>query len=265
MKAILIISICLISHFLCAFGHKSIISDVQNFMRQPDLYNIKEPFEFSHIHTSHPLPANELQYHGTTTLAFIWKDEVICAVDSRASIGDYVGSSEVKKIFPLSKNMIATMAGGAADCAYWIRRISREVKAFNFEFESKLSVKAVAKLFTNVLRDLRQIEISVGTMIAGVDSTGPALFYLDSAGNCVEGPCFCVGSGATLAYAVLDAEDLTSLSLEAALDTAAWAVRHATHRDGFSGGFINVFRINSTGCHHVYRRHAKRMPLPLPK
>ena len=71
-----------------------------------------------------------------------------------------------------------------------------------------------------------------------------------------------MGSGASLAYAVLDAENVTCQELESALETAAWAVRHATHRDGFSGGFINVFRINCTGCHHVKQVHAKHMLIP---
>mmetsp|Transcript_27150 Transcript_27150/g.27391 ORF Transcript_27150/g.27391 Transcript_27150/m.27391 type:complete len:104 (-) Transcript_27150:3-314(-) len=94
-------------------------------------------------------------------------------------------------------------------------------------------------------------------MIAGVDSTGPSLYYLDNSATCLSGPYFCVGSGASLAYSVLDATDLPSLNSEEAIHIAAKAVRHAAHRDGFSGGFINVFRINSTGIHHVMRKHAK--------
>mmetsp|Transcript_15252 Transcript_15252/g.14645 ORF Transcript_15252/g.14645 Transcript_15252/m.14645 type:complete len:127 (-) Transcript_15252:787-1167(-) len=39
-----------------------------------------------------PRPLNELQYHGTTTLAFKFNDGVIVAVDSKASVGSYVGS-----------------------------------------------------------------------------------------------------------------------------------------------------------------------------
>jgi len=72
-----------------------------------------------------------------------------------ASIGNYVGSRTVKKIFPISKSMIATMAGGAADCAYWIRRISRQMKILEFEYGSEFSVKATAKFMANTLRDYR--------------------------------------------------------------------------------------------------------------
>ena len=36
--------------------------------------------------------------HGTTTLAFVFKGGVIVAVDSRATMGSYIGSQHVKKI-----------------------------------------------------------------------------------------------------------------------------------------------------------------------
>ena len=51
-------------------------------------------------------------------------------------------------------------------------------------------------------------------MCAGVtESEGPALYYVDSDGTRLSGNLFCVGSGQTFAYGVLDAEyhyDLTA-------------------------------------------------------
>ena len=54
---------------------------------------------------------NQLQYHGTNTLAFVYENSVVIAVDSMASLGDYVGSRTVKKVLPVSKHVVATMAG----------------------------------------------------------------------------------------------------------------------------------------------------------
>ncbi len=42
-------------------------------------------------------------------------------------------------------------------------------------------------------------------------------------------------------------------SREFAISTAVRAVKHATLRDGFSGGYINVLEVNSTGIHHILR------------
>ena len=43
-----------------------------------------------------------------------------------------------------------------------------------------------------------------GTMIAGYDTTGPALYYVDSEGQRTPGKVFSVGSGSLYAYGVLD-------------------------------------------------------------
>ena len=121
------------------------------------------------------------------------------------------------------------------------------------------------------------------------------MFYVDSEGSCIEGDMFCVGSGAQFAYAILDSAEsaevdeeksfyaeevaesgldsphhvqqshwssvLSRLPLQDAIDTAVKAVRHATYRDGFSGGYINVLLVNATGIHHVRRVDSRTIPI----
>jgi len=99
-------------------------------------------------------------------------------------------------------------------------------------------------------------------MVAGWDTQngrGASLYYVDSEGTCIPGKTFCVGSGANLAYSILDSETLSDLSVDKAVDLATWAIRHATNRDGFSGGWINVFHINATGIHHMKRLDSRNI------
>ena len=98
----------------------------------------------------------------------------------------------------------------------------------------------------------------------------------------MEGDVFCVGSGGTLAYGVLDgcfrelivkkANDSTALgpndrsedrnmTVDDAVSLAVKAIRHATHRDSFSGGYINVFHLNESGAVHVYREDSRQIEL----
>jgi 20S proteasome subunit beta 5 len=56
---------------------------------------------------------------GTTTLAFVFKEGVIMAVDSRATMGNFISSETVRKVIEISPLKLATIAGGAADCQYW--------------------------------------------------------------------------------------------------------------------------------------------------
>ena len=57
------------------------------------------------------------------------KGGVLLAVDSRATGGMYIGSGSVKKIIEINKFLLGTMAGGAADCTYWERVLSKQVIA----------------------------------------------------------------------------------------------------------------------------------------
>ncbi len=64
-----------------------------------------------------------------------------------------------------------------------------------------------------------------GTMCAGVTpSEGPALYYVDSDGSRLSGNLFCVGSGQTFAYGVLDAEYRYDLTTEEALELGRRAI-----------------------------------------
>jgi 20S proteasome alpha/beta subunit len=98
---------------------------------------------------------NNCQYHGTTTIAFKYKNSVLICVDSRASIGNYVGSRTVKKVFPISKTVVATMAGGAADCAYWIRQVGLMVKLIEMNYGESVKVSTVARLLSSNLREYK--------------------------------------------------------------------------------------------------------------
>lgn len=237
---------------------------------------------FTSIHESKFLKNKELQYHGTTTMAFQHRDAIIVCVDSKASMGNYVGSKTVKKVIPVSSHIIATMAGGAADCSFWIKWLSCEAKLAEWNYGTKLSVGSLAKLLARKLVEEGKGELSVGTMIAGYDRTGPALRYVDSQGVCVEGDMFCVGSGSIVAYSALDSlmhdqkqqdsesiadakkkSKLDDLDVDQAVDAALWAVRQATVRDGFSGGFLNVFMVNVTGVHHIKRVDSRTLKLNL--
>lgn len=56
---------------------------------------------------------------GTTTLAFVFKEGIIIAVDSRATMGNFISSEKVRKVIEISDKKLATIAGGAADCQFW--------------------------------------------------------------------------------------------------------------------------------------------------
>eukprot|EP00577_Skeletonema_sp_RCC1716_P004334 CAMPEP_0113422210 /NCGR_PEP_ID=MMETSP0013_2-20120614/28337_1 /TAXON_ID=2843 ORGANISM="Skeletonema costatum, Strain 1716" /NCGR_SAMPLE_ID=MMETSP0013_2 /ASSEMBLY_ACC=CAM_ASM_000158 /LENGTH=1367 /DNA_ID=CAMNT_0000309935 /DNA_START=266 /DNA_END=4369 /DNA_ORIENTATION=- /assembly_acc=CAM_ASM_000158 len=193
--------------------------------------------------------------HGTTTISFLFKGGIIAAVDSRASIGSFVGSKTTQKVLPVSKTVLGTMAGGAADCSYWIRFLRNESKMHELTHDGRaISVARASRILSSVLYGNRGLDLSVGTMIMGYDKRdGFSIYYIDNTGVRIKGDMFAVGSGSTFALGILDTEERKfDMSEEEAVALGIKAIRHATLRDAASGGFIGVYLINEKGWRKVF-------------
>ena len=113
--------------------------------------------------------------HGTTTLAFKFKHGVIVAVDSRASMGSYIGSGTVRKVIEINPYLLGTMAGGAADCAFWERNLARECRLYELRNGQRISVAAASKILSNYTNSYKGYGLSIGSMVIGFDQRGPQL------------------------------------------------------------------------------------------
>jgi len=189
--------------------------------------------------------------HGTTTLAFKYNGGIIIAVDSRATGGMYIFSGNVKKIIPINQYLMGTMAGGAADCMYWERVLSKQCRLYELRNKQRISVAAASKLLSNICFEYKGYGLSMGTMIAGWDKKGPGLYYVDSDGTRTDGKVFSVGSGSIFAYGVLDKGYRMDLTDEEAYDLGRRAIYHATFRDAASGGVIRVVHMKEDGYHII--------------
>ncbi|KAI5201883.1 proteasome-domain-containing protein [Aureobasidium subglaciale] len=186
--------------------------------------------------------------HGMTTLAFRFQGGIVVATDSRASAGNWIASQTVKKVIEINPKLLGTLAGGAADCQYWFGYLGMQCRLYELRNKRRITVAAASKILANLMYSYKDMGLSMGSMCAGVTpQEGPALYYIDSDGARLSGNLFCVGSGQTFAYGVLDAEYKYELSDEAALDLGRRSILAATHRDAFSGGFINLYHVKEDG------------------
>jgi len=197
--------------------------------------------------------------HGTTTLGFKYQGGVLLAVDSRATGGMYIGSGSVKKIIEINKFLLGTMAGGAADCTYWERVLSKQCRLYELRNRERISVAAASKLLSNIAYNYKGMGLSMGVMVAGYDKRGPGLYYVDSDGERTSGNCFSVGSGSIFAYGVLDAGYRYDLTDEEAYDLGRRSIYHATHRDAASGGIVRVYHMKPTGFEVISEQDCKEL------
>lgn len=134
------------------------------------------------------------------------------------------------------------------DCQYWLAYLGMQCRLHELRHKRRISVAAASKILSNLVYSYKGMGLSMGTMCAGVTpQEGPALYYIDSDGTRLAGNLFCVGSGQTFAYGVLDAEYHYDLSEEAALELGRRSILAATHRDAYSGGFINLYHVKEDG------------------
>ncbi|KAJ1723059.1 Proteasome subunit beta type-5 [Coemansia erecta] len=185
--------------------------------------------------------------HGTTTLAFKFREGVLVATDSRATMGNIISSQSVKKVIEINPYLLGTMAGGAADCSFWERVLGMECRLYELRNKKRISVAAASKLLANLVYRYKGMGLSMGTMVAGWDDKGPGLYYVDSDGERLTNDLFSVGSGSTFAYGVLDSHYRYDMTVDEAKDLARKAIYHATHRDAYSGGVVRMYWVNENG------------------
>ena len=201
---------------------------------------------------NHADPSTEF-FHGTTTLSFVFDDGIVVAVDSRASIGNFVGSKTTQKVLPINDKMLGTMAGGAADCSFWIRKLQAEARLYQLSEDQCIPVSRASRILADWLYANRALDLSVGSMVMGYDDeSGPSIYYIDNNGTRIKGDIFSVGSGSTFALGVLDTERLSLMKEKEALSVGIKAIRHATFRDAFSGGYIAVYIIDKNGWRKAF-------------
>ena len=140
------------------------------------------------------------------------------------------------------------MAGGAADCQFWETWLGTQCRLHELREKERISVAAASKILSNLVYQYKGMGLSMGTMVCGhTAKEGPTIYYVDSDGTRLKGDVFCVGSGQTFAYGVLDSEYKWDLSVEDALYLGKRSILAATHRDAYSGGSVNLYHVTEQG------------------
>jgi len=172
---------------------------------------------------------------------------VILASEKRISYGNLVLSRAGKKVFKITPNIGAACAGLVSDMQILIREAEAYANLFRLEANRPISVRAVAKLISNLLFSHRLFPLITQTIVGGVDEDGPSLYVLDVLGSNIPDNYTAVGSGAEMAMGVLEESYREGMTIDEGKELAKRAIKSAISRDAMSGDGIDILIITKDG------------------
>ena len=184
---------------------------------------------------------------GATTIGLVFDGGVILASEKRVTYGSMIMSKTGKKVFKIADNIGAACAGLVSDMQILVREIEAQAKLFTYEAKRPIPVNAAAKLMSNVLFNRRMIPLITQTIVAGMDSDGPALYVLDVLGSLLPDTYSAVGSGALMATGVLEQGYKDKLSQQDAKALVLKAIKSAIRRDTMSGDGVDILIATKDG------------------
>ena len=184
---------------------------------------------------------------GATTIGAVFSDGVILASEKRVTYGSMIMSKTGKKVFKITDHVGAACAGLVSDMQILAREIEAQAKLFTYDTKRPMSVKAVAKVMSNVLFNRRMIPLITQTIVGGMDDDKPEIYVLDVLGSLLPDTYAAVGSGAQMATGVLEQGYTDNMSQKDAKALVLRAIKSAVSRDAMSGDGVDFFTITKEG------------------
>ena len=184
---------------------------------------------------------------GATTVGVVCADGIILASEKRVTYGNFVMSRGGKKVFKITGQIGAACAGLVGDMQILTREVEAQANLFSMEVGRPISVRAAAKLMSNILFNRRYAPLITQTIVGGLDDEGASLYVLDVLGSLIPDKYAVVGSGTEIAVGVLEEGYKEGLSVEDAKALVTRAIKSAISRDAMSGDGIDFLIITKEG------------------
>ncbi|MEJ2280614.1 MAG: archaeal proteasome endopeptidase complex subunit beta [Candidatus Bathyarchaeota archaeon] len=184
---------------------------------------------------------------GATTIGLVFDGGIILASEKRVTYGSMIMSKTGKKVFKITDKIGAACAGLVSDMQILTREVEAQAKLFSLDAKRPMTVKAAAKVMSNVLFNRRMIPLIIQTIVGGIDDDGPALYVLDVLGSLLPDNYAAVGTGAQMATGVLEQGYSNKMNQKDAKDLVLKAIKSAIRRDAMSGNGIDLLVITKEG------------------
>lgn len=184
---------------------------------------------------------------GATTVGVVCQDGIILAAEKRVSYGYFISSKGGKKVFKLTDQIGAACAGLVSDMQVLVRDVEANANLFSMDVGRRISVRAAAKLMSNILFNRRMAPLITQTIVGGLDEAGPSLWVLDVLGSVLPDDYAVVGSGTEIAIGVIEDGYNKKMKVAEAKELVIRAIKSAISRDAMSGDGIDFLIITKDG------------------
>ncbi len=193
---------------------------------------------------------------GATIVGLKFDKGVVLAGERRATIGSFISSSSAKKVFLITDRLAIGTAGVLGDAQTIIKILREQLRYYEIEMKKKMSVKAAARLLSNVLYSYKLYPMMSEVLIGGIDDK-PVLLVMDPIGSVLEDTYAAIGTGGYIAIGILEEGYKENMNEDEAKTLAYRAVRQAIRRDALSGGQIDIVVVSESGAHEETLKEQK--------
>jgi proteasome beta subunit len=185
---------------------------------------------------------------GTTTVGIVCSDGVVIGADTRATMGTFISTPDIRKVHKIDNTLGMTIAGGVGDAQELIRIMKAQNEIYKMNENRPMSPKSAASLLSIILQQNKMYPYYVQLIVAGVDGDEPQIYNLDPLGGYTEEKNFTVtGSGSEVAIGYLEDAYKKGMSTKDAVKSAAKALAIAIKRNSATGDGMIIAAITKTG------------------
>jgi proteasome beta subunit len=185
---------------------------------------------------------------GTTTVGIVCSDGVVIGADTRATMGTFISTPDIRKVYKIDSTLGMTIAGGVGDAQELIRIMKAQNEIYKMNENRSMSPKSAASLLSIILQQNKMMPYYVQLIVAGVDGDEPQIYAIDPFGGYTEESKFTVtGSGSEVAVGYLEDAYKKGMTTKDAVKSAAKALQYAIKRNSATGDGIIIAAITKSG------------------
>ncbi|MFH0927811.1 MAG: archaeal proteasome endopeptidase complex subunit beta [Candidatus Micrarchaeota archaeon] len=202
--------------------------------------------------------ANSLKT-GTTTVGMVCTDGVVLASDRRATMGHFIASKDVQKIFAIDEGLAMTVAGSVGDAQALVRILKAEAQLFRLKYGKSMTARNASTLLANIMFQYKFFPYYVQLILAGREESGYGMYSIDAIGGTTEETMTSTGSGSPVAYGVLETNYKDGVAVKDMTPVAVKAVNTAMRRDSATGEYVDVVIVSKGGIRRLSKSEVEKL------